>query len=123
MGIMRWAGERNSSVCGDGAWKKGRYFRAQSSGWTQFDGVAGWGGLGWYRDGSAVVGGEIMDPAVDGGIGHENRDGEMTPLLAMLAPPLLAMLAPLREPLLFRGLCCVGSGDFGMPASEMGETR
>lgn len=70
-----------------------------------------------------MVGGEIMDPAVDGGIGHEKSDGEMTPLLAMLAPPLLAMLAPLREPLLFRGLRCVGSGDFGMPASEMGETR
>jgi len=79
--------------------------------------------LGWYREGSAVVGGELIDPAVDGGNGHEKRDGEMTQLLAMLAPLLLATLAPPREPLLDRGLCCVGSGDFGMPTSEMGETR
>ena len=60
-----------------------------------------------------VVGGEVMLPGVDGGIGHENREGEMTPLLAILTPPI--------EVRLFRGLGNVGEGDRGYP-SDTGET-
>jgi hypothetical protein len=52
-----------------------------------------------------VTGGDTMLPAVDGGIGHEKREGEITPLLAMLMPPI--------EPWLLRGLGKVGEGDRG----------
>ncbi len=52
-----------------------------------------------------VVGGEIVLAVVDGGIGHEIRDGEMTPLLATLTPP--------NAPRLDRGLGRVGEGDLG----------
>jgi hypothetical protein len=35
-----------------------------------------------------LAGGEVMTlGAPDGGAGHESRDGENTPLLAMLMPP------------------------------------
>lgn len=60
-----------------------------------------------------VAGGEIMLPVVDGGMGQENREGEMTPLLAMLAA--------LTELRLERGLGIVGEGDLGYPV-DTGET-
>jgi len=56
-----------------------------------------------------------MLPDVDGGIGQENSDGEMTPLLAMLAAPI--------ELTLERGLGRTGDGDLGYPGpADTGDT-
>lgn len=53
-----------------------------------------------------------MLPGVDGGMGHENSEGEITPLLAMLTPP--------NDPWLLRGLGSAGDGDLGKSA-DMGD--
>ena len=87
------------------------------------DGGAGWIDLtGAYRyelSGAwpyEVAGGDFKLAVVDGGIGHDIRDGDIMALLAMLMPP--------SEPWLERWLDHVGDGALGYsPLSERGEMR